>query len=274
MDWISVTLPSRSNWREFIPFVDLRLEGHGRHGYSQVWIDKRTGARIETGSARDDMGHHITLTGDVLEAMRDDLGMIDDKLAERILAWDGKCSRIDLALDIFGTELGPSTLRTAIINGAAKMRARTWRFIEGHRENLTGDTIDTGSSASDVRLRFYDKRAEQGIKDGEAWVRLELQCRRMYARGTIGACAEHGVSVTASNSIGSYLRWSDTDYQAAIASDDSFTMTIPRGETKRRAWLLGQVAKALATEVAADPVFWMSFEAAVERFKEAILTQD
>lgn len=270
IDWVSVTLPARVRWQEFLPFIDLRHVGKGRHGYGQTWEDRRTGARIETMSDRDDMGHHVTLTGDVLETMRDDLGMIDDKLAERIVQWDGKVSRVDLTIDCYGASFAPKDLNNALLAREARIRARTWRFIDGHQAGVNGATVDTGSQKSDVRFRFYDKRAEKRIKDGEAWVRLELQLRRIYARSTVGACVEHGVSAMASNMIGSYLRWSNDDYQTAIADAGTYSMTIPRGETKRRSWLLGQVAKALASEVYADPVFWQSFEAAVERFKAEI----
>ncbi len=214
------------------------------------------------------MGHHVTLTGDVLQVMRDDLGMIDDSLAKRVIDWSGKCSRIDIAIDCFGASFGPADLNDALQDGSAKIRARTWRFIDGHRTGVHGSTVDTGSQKSDVRLRFYDKRAEKRIKDGDAWVRLELQLRRMYARASMAGCAAQGTSIVATSVIGSYLTWSNSEYLSALADNGEFTMQIPRGLSKRRKWLLGQVAKALASETYNDIEFLSLFMIALGNFED------
>lgn len=266
LDWLSITIPNAANWRNFIPFADLHLEGKGRHGYGQAWVDRRSGARIETASTRDDMGTHLTLSGDVLEYMRQELGAIDDKIIQRIEEFDGKCSRIDLALDIFGANFGPEHLNTALLDGSAKINARVWRYIDGHNSGVRGATIDTGSPKSDRRFRCYDKLAEQGIKDGEAWVRLELQLRRLYATGAVDLCLGAGVPATTSVSIGAYLTWSDTEYLAAIADRGTHLTSLPRRVSNRKKWLLGQVASALADECIIDPYFREKFNIAVNGF--------
>lgn len=271
IDWISVTIPNSQNWRNFIPFADLRLIGKGRHGYGQAWVDKRTGARIETASTRDDMGTHITLSGDVLNAMRDELGAVDDAIVERITQWDGQCSRIDLAIDCYGANFEPKALNASLLDGSAKIRARTWRFIDGHNSGVHGATVDTGSQKSDVRFRFYDKRAEQRIKDGESWVRLELQLRRLYAKAAISACRDTSVSGVVGSSIGAYLKWSHTDYQDAIAGSTSGMVRISRTDSNRQKWLLGQVARALAAEIVADDKFLRRFQISVNVFYEELL---
>lgn len=274
LDWLSITIPSEANWRQFLPFPDLYLSGKGRHGYGQAWIDKRTGARIETASTRDEMGTHLTLSGDVLRAMRDDLGAIDDRIVERVMEFDGTCSRVDLAIDCFGSDFTPDGLNVALQDGTARLPARTWRYIDGHKNAIHGATIDTGSSTSDRRFRFYDKRAEQGIKDGEAWVRLELQLRRLYAKAAIMNIAEHGCSQTVSGSIGAYLEWSDTDYQSAIASNGISAYSTPRKESNRRKWLLGQVALSLAKECMIEPYFRERFNQAVNGFLDNLRDVD
>lgn len=268
IDWLSITIPTSANWRQFIPFVDLIENGHGRHGYGKSYVDRRTGARIETASARDDMGTHLTLSGDVLAAMRDDLGMIDDALVRRIEQYDGKCSRIDLAIDIVGSSLEPGQLAKALKSGDASIHARTWRFIEGHKNGIDGDTLDTGSPKSDKRFRFYDKRAEMRIKDGEAWVRLELQLRRMYARQAVENCSQHGSEAVIGASIGKYLEWSDTEYRAVLAAHGTIGLTMPRSVSNRQKWLLGQVASALADECLINPYFRETFNIAVNGFIE------
>lgn len=260
IDWLSITLQGVRHWQEFLPFRTLKLDGKGRHGYGQKWIDRDTGATIETASFREDMGTHFTLSGDVLEAMRQEFGMTDDGLVKHMKERGAKCSRIDLAIDCYGANFGPKVLNAALEDGSAKISARKWRFIDGHNSDIRGATIDTGSPKSDKRFRFYDKRAEQGIKDGEAWVRLELQLRRMYARAAISACQDGTVSGAVGSAIGAYLRWSHTDYQTALAGDTSDMEPISRRVTNRRKWLLGQVARALAKEIEIDPDFRTTFD--------------
>lgn len=268
IDWLSITLDSSKNWRQFLPLTSLHFTGRGRHGYAETFVDSDTGARIETGSLDTSMGHHFTLTGAVLDCLRDNVGMVDNALCNRIQAWEAKCSRIDLAIDIYGAQFTPTDLNQALHAGDAWLPARTWRFIDGHRAKINGATIDTGSPSSDRRFRFYDKRAEQGIKDGEAWVRLELQLRRLYARASVGAIVEHGVSSATSGAIGSYLTWSHPDYLSAIASEGCDWKPIQHKPSARQKWLLGQVAKALADEVTIHPDFIMRFMIAVRAFGE------
>lgn len=270
IDWISVTLASSQNWRNFIPFADLRNQGQGRHGYRQRWVDANTGAVIETGADDERMGHHITMSGDVLVAMRQDLGAIDDAIIGRIQQWDGKCSRIDLAIDIYGARLNPGMLNEALLNGRAKTPARVWRYIAGHDFQYHGATVDTGSVKSDRRFRFYDKNAEQHIKDGEAWVRLELQLRRLYALATVEACHFSSCAKVIPAQFGFYLKWSDTEYQAAIAGDTPYISLSARKQSKRQKWLLSQVAVSLATECSETPGFMDKFLTAVGYFTEKI----
>lgn len=266
LDWLSITLPANRKWQSFIPFAELTLIGKGRHGYGQMWHESRTGATIETASYRDDMGTHLTLSGDVLAALRDDLGATDDTIVERLRQWDGKCSRIDLAIDIFGSTCTPRELNAALLGRTATLPARTWRFIDGHAAGVNGSTIDTGSPTSDRRFRFYDKRAEMRIKDGDAWVRLELQLRRLYARSTVGACAQFGCLPVISATIGEYLTWSNIDYQSAIANGGLIFAPTKRKVSNRQKWLLGQVASALASECLVDKYFRERFNQAVNYF--------
>lgn len=274
IDWLSITIPSGQNWRNFIPFSDLYLTGKGRHGYGKSYVDRRTGATIETASTRDDMGTHMTLSGGVLNAMRDDLGMIDDALIRRMYEWDAKCSRIDLAIDVYGASLTPKDLNAELLGHSAHLPARTWRFIDGHSAGVNGQTLDTGSPKSDRRFRFYDKAAEQRIKDGEAWVRLELQLRRLYAKSVAGSCAENGVKATITGTIGAYLSWENTEYHEILTGESSVAPVIPRRDGNRKRWLLGQVAKALADECVIDPFFRERFNQAVNLFYEQRLDKD
>lgn len=263
LDWLSFTLSSEQNWRQFLALSNVVSRGKGRHGYAHRYLDLATGTSIETGSMDIAMGHHFTLSGNVLSAIRE-AGILDDnKLVERIRLFGARVSRVDLALDIWGASFTPDDLAGALRDGTARIPSRTWRFIDGHQQGIEGKTVDTGSPKSDRRLRFYDKRAEQRIKDGEAWVRLELQLRRLYARSALQACGLHGVTAVINGSVAQYLTWQNTDYQAVIAGSTYGAPAIGRQDTSRKKWLLGQVAWALAHEVIDDGKFLERFLTAV-----------
>lgn len=261
LDWLSVTIPDNQNWRQFLPGLDWLLGEQGRHGYQRKYTDKKTGAVIETDSTRADMGAHLTLSGEPLAELRA-LGIAetDDWLAERIQEYDAKCSRIDMAIDCYGATFTPAMLARAIEDGSAKLRARTWRFIDGHKNGILGSTVDTGSTLSDKRFRFYDKRAEMRIKDGDAWVRLELQLRRVYAKNAIASCTLNGTEATITGHIADYLHWQNPDYTQVLIAPSAVPPHVPRKDAKRRTWLKGQVARALASEVVKDAAFRAEFD--------------
>lgn len=268
LDWLSITLLHNVEWREFLPHTEYRLDGKGRHGYRQLWIDDIIGTRVETFADDPRMGHHVTLSGDTLHGLRDNYALTDEDIVKRaITAW-GQCSRIDLAIDMQGCITTIADMDEAIRLHTARFPARTWRFIAGHTATVVGDTIDTGSPKSDRRFRAYDKAAEQRIVDHDSWIRLEMQLRRVYAKSALGACAEHGVAAVTSGIIGKYLRWENDEYQAAIAGACDELPKVARKHSHRQMWLLGQCASALADEVIRDEYFLETFLIAMRGFME------
>lgn len=274
LDWLSITFSDSVNWKRLFGALDWRLTGKGRHGYQAAYTDAKTGATLETGSADKAMGTHITLSGVPLHELKAIGGLSDDDLVKTIKEAGGKCSRIDMAIDCFHAEFTPDMLNEAIMDGSAKLRARTWRYIDGHKSGIRGSTVDTGSASSDKRFRFYDKRAEMRIKDGEAWVRLELQLRRLYARNAIGSCGTNGVEPTINGHISDYLRWDNSDYTAIMDAQSAPPERTKRPDSKRRAWLKGQVARALASELAFEPEFRAEFDMMVGFWLDKLTNTD
>lgn len=270
LDWLSITLRASCIWRSFIPGLEWQLSGVGRHGYTKRYIDRRTGATLETASNDKTMGHHLTLSGEPLAELRALDLITDDSLCQRIAAWDGRVSRVDLAIDAWGCTFTPSKLSDDLQSHAAHIKARTWRLIEGHKKGIAGDTLDTGSQVSDKRFRMYDKGAEKRIKDGDAWMRLELQLRRKFARAACGSCIENGAQETVTGHISDYLRWENQEYTQILTAPSAPPGRIQRTEPKRRAWLKGQVARALASEIAMDESFRAEFDVMVNCWYERL----
>ena len=271
LDWLSVTIPQGENWRKVIsPCVFVANSKGGKHGYRSMYRCSETGAILETDSDNEAQGSHFTLTGDCLQNLRNDFGMVDDALCQRFADVDGRCSRIDLTLNLLESSVTPKLLNRALLGHKAHIRARKWRFIAGHDNGVNGDTVDTGSPKSDRRFRCYDKAAESKIVDMVAWTRLELQLRRLYARQSFDSCVNNGVSATVNGSIEDYLAWDNPEYLEALAGDSALPQDVVRKDTNRQRWLLGQVARALANEAHENPEFQARFNLMVAYWMEQL----
>lgn len=102
-------------------------------------------------------------------------------------------TRLDVAYDDFEGILDIFDIYQSCIAGGYDYdnnRLYTGNFVTRFStfSALTGSkglTCDFGSVKSDVYIRIYDKKAEQGRKDIDHWVRVELQLRRENAIGFI-----------------------------------------------------------------------------------------
>lgn len=272
LDWLSVTVPNRQLWRNLLPGIEWIPTGRGRHGYKRLYTNPVTGATAETDSDDPAMGTHITLSGAPLAEWRAVTGETDDELTRQALAMGCKVSRIDLTIDVWECTFTPELLAQDIKRGAAKIKARKWRLIDGTDNGIEGRTLDTGSPASDRRFRMYDKYAEKRIVDKAAWMRLELQLRRKYANNAYRSCAENGTVATINGHIASTLKWNNPDYIGALAGDSVQPEKVQRPDSNRQKWLKGQVARALATELHANPAFRDEFDKMVSYWLEQIDT--
>lgn len=264
LDWLSITFPTHTDLGRIFGTLDWHFVGRGRFGYQFAYRDKVTGASFMEGAQSDDMGVHLTLPGDALQMLRTERGGIDDELARLLTRHSGYCSRIDLTLNIHDGTLTPRKVYDAVKRGSLKARTSTYRFIEGTKGDVSGDTLYLGSPTSDRQFRAYNKSAELGIVNGEAWLRLELELRRLRAHAAFGSCSTNGVVATVNGHMGEFIQWGSDEYQLALSGDTVPPTEIPRRQSNRQRWLLGQVAQALAKEMREDVDFKTLFDAAVQ----------
>jgi hypothetical protein len=255
IDWLSVTLPEGNQPRDVFPIGKWHYTGIGSHGYNAQYVETVTGIICQLDSADPSMGCHFTFNGQSLENVRRDWARSDLDLLRRLLARNGTATRCDLALDLHEAKVTPRALKYDLKRGRATSSARVWRWIEGSNGQIEGSTVYVGSPDSDRQLRFYDKRAEMGIVDGQAWVRLELELRRIRANSAFQSCARNGVSETVRGHLGDYLHWRNREYRSALDGPSADPEDIPREDTARQKWLLVQVAVALAQEMILDQTF-------------------
>ena len=81
-------------------------------------------------------------------------------------------------------------------------KSRTWEVDYGS----AGCTIYHGSKKSDMMIRIYDKAAERH-REGEHWIRVELQMRREIAMGFVRYLASGSLPERFAGVLLNYLRY-------------------------------------------------------------------
>lgn len=272
IDWLSTTIENNHDFEAIFPTFEFRLSGKGSHGYRHSFIHAKTGIVCETGSDNASMGHHFRFSGETLENIRRDYGGTDASIVSRLARYSAIASRIDLTINIYEGRLTPRAVRDAVRSGAAHPKANVSRFIEGKSGDVEGDTFYIGSPSSDRQFRAYNKAAELGVVNGAAWLRLELELRRVRANGAFQSVASNGVEATVTGHMADFLDWGNVEYRTALQGPSVAPIDIPRRDTNRQRWLLGQVASALAKEMIVDDEFankfWMSTLEELRKLKE------
>lgn len=264
IDWLSATFQTGTQMAELFPLLDWRYVGRGLHGYQFRYRDAATGATYQEGSPNHDMGVHLTLDGEALYSLRSAFGGVDDAIARIIASWHGYASRIDLTLNIHEGDLTPRKVYQAVKSGTLKSKTTTYRFIEGKTGDVSGDTLYLGAPKSDRQFRAYNKSAQLGVVDGAAWLRLELELRRLRANAAFQSAAHNGVVETVNGHMADFIVWNNAEYQSSLSGPVVEPVEIPRRQSNRQRWLLGQVAQALAKEMRDDVSFRPLFDAAVQ----------
>ncbi len=190
-------------------------------------------------------GQFLVLSGDTLGVLRAS-GLPDREIIAHVLSAGGKPARVDVAIDLFASSITPADMATAYDQKRLKTPAR--RGIRTYGINDPDDTFYLGSGQSERFFRAYDKGAQLGIKDGEAWLRLELECKRLRARGLahVLASADNTRQVI-NRAIGDYVQMPDNDEFSQALSDQSGSLPEQgRKLPNTLRWLIEQVDPAIA----------------------------
>jgi hypothetical protein len=245
IDWLAVTYQNVQNpTRLLAPIMHghrFTLKGPGPHGYMRQWAND-LGAILLT-DGKPNMGIHAIMTGETLDSVRE-LGHTDRALALGIIAMKGRTSRLDVAVDVFGGKLTPEQLESAYKERRVMTRARAGSVIRD-LETLE-HTVYIGKRASGRLLRAYNKGAQMG--SDEAWLRLELECKKVMARNLLATIAEtEDTRVVINNAIRKFANFPDIpEYVAALNAPNVNLRQQPTKLSKTYLWLLSVCAPALA----------------------------
>lgn len=254
LDWLSVTYPVPTSPHDTLPNdvsqSPFKRKGTGSNGYRDMLTNEHGVTVLLNGS--ESQGVHCVLSGQALENLRID-GQTDRSLCQHIVARGGRASRLDAAINLHGGQMTVGDVAEAYSQGLIKTPARSGLRREGI--NIANSAFDLGNRSSERFLRVYDKNAEQKIVDQDAWLRLELECKKLRARALVNVIAtEENTRAVINSAIQEFIDMpGDNELNEALADQGVEIPTRPRKMTDRRRWLLEQVAPAFASEIAENP---------------------
>jgi DNA relaxase NicK len=245
VDWLSATFPLGTTRDNLVPeplrAVGWRSDGPGLHGYARS--ERNDLGAIILSDGTPEQGIHVILPGEALAECRAE-GVTDRALCVRTLMYGGRASRLDLAVDVIESAMTVADLRGAYQDGKCETNARV--ATEVSIISAENDTLYIGSRSSHKFFRAYNKGAQVGSQT--AWLRLELECKRVYARGMLGALADAADQRPVINAaLRAYADFPTLpDYLEALADCDANLPQVPRRISNTYRWLLEQVAPCLA----------------------------
>lgn len=267
LDWLSFTvkdIPDTTVARALLFGQDMNsyIEVPPMNGYSYA-VRHPFGHFVMSNTKRRDMGVHVMFSGSALNELL--TGGIDQfKLIRWAVGEGAKITRIDLAVDLYGTPVDMDKLyRSKQIKGAEGSARKRER-----RENDEGGyTIYFGSRKSDKVLRVYNKAAERHLP-GVVWTRFEMEFKsdpaHEVATAIMSMTFDEAMVYTMGLIKGQYNA-DDALYQELLQSPARQVPTTKDPSDTTLDWLMGPVAKTLAKQMRlhSHKNVWKMFQEAV-----------
>ncbi len=283
MDYLSFTVRAGTDMLERVSEAlgtgKLIDNGYGGMGYisSATILD---GARIYWHAQRPEMGIHVSLNASSLDLTGfSPLGMIN-----RILDWQGKIARLDLAFDDFDNQLDMDLMYRKLQDLEVVTRFRKVKRIEGLDMiggGKSGHTINFGLRTSKAFVRIYDKKAERQVKGKDVseidnWTRVEIELKGEKANvfsvliaETAKSSAGKSVSQLCAGLLlglldfkepdehdGNKSRWASSEWWLKfVRTQEKLTLSIPKNAKtleEIKVWINNQVATSLAMIILAE----------------------
>lgn len=261
VDWFAYT-SLRPAWHKRHTMKGSHLE-RSIHGYT-VGIQFQDGRIEATNPDHARMKTFVQYSGSALDAAWREQSVHPLSMMA-LIAPEMSVNRIDIAVDVHDGGLSIPELSAMAESGNIETSARM--FYSTKTLSGDGETLYVGSPKSKVRLRIYDKAAEQHIHDND-WVRIELQIRGK--RGN--ECRDTLIAPNGGyDAIGGIIRGfcdfpASRDYAMVLGMAKIAIDAPPRRDTNTEKWLIQTCLPSLARAVANDPSgeFLRKWERALE----------
>lgn len=248
IDWFNYTVKKEQHTR--MGNIDnSHVDGSGMNGYtvSARYLD----GRIENSNPnRPDMGTQVIFSGSTLANFEDMYKKSSDDVLEHYSCLDGKCTRLDIAIDVRNSGLKFSQLHNAIESG--EITTKTPRSKIHYHKNFDdhGWTIYIGKKSKHRFMRIYNKGAEQGTN--EDWIRFELQCNTKTASNYhIGYVEAKNKSDYVKKVINGFLSFDNLEIWNTIIGSEKLTLVKPQVDgSKTLEWIYKIVAPFMGKYIA------------------------
>lgn len=270
-DWLEFTVHNMDEEKVILQVLELKLADFiilpkGRYGYKSQMTSGHISVLY---NGTDEMGVHVILSGKGCREYEANCTLLE--LMDRIMLYDGKCTRIDMAMDDKTGSLIPfDKIKEAVHKGYVCSRWKTsTEYIKRKLQDgeIIGQTINIGSRKSKMFMRIYDKAMEQGLSI--PWFRIEMEIRDERAETLQDILLfENNIGQVYSKIINNYIRFvepgSDSNrgrwptapwWDNLIQEIDKISLTRkPEDRTVEdvRSWVKQQVGPSLAVLVIAD----------------------
>ena len=213
----------------------------------------------------ENMGIHVIITGKGCREYEEKNDILE--LIDRINGYDGKISRIDVAIDDETGKIIPfEKIIQDVREGNIVSRWRSSVEIikrDIQKRKKTGQTVMLGSRKSDICMRIYDKALEQG-KKAEKWTRMEIEFKGKKAKAMQNILIFHECEIgeIISKIVNNYVRfvekskdknksrWKTKRYWKNIVKETGRLSLTRKPEKKTvadvRNWVRKQVSPSLA----------------------------
>jgi hypothetical protein len=261
IDWIAYTQKNYVDWQFPVYISDKWKQISPLRNYTNG-EENQQGVKRFWNTIRADQGRMVIMDGSASSILGANL--------EHFVCWlsqmDAKPTRLDYALDITHSDFNPRGCVQHLRNKSVVTHAQS--AMQVHDEFKGGFTQYLGTKASETYTRIYDKAVEQ--KTDHSWIRIETVYQGDRAEASLQAylqCQSTRALIKRHVDFPKWRAWQ------RVMSGDIAKLAIPPRETRTRAWLLSQVAKSLAREIAMDEdhAFWFEFS---ERVREEIAALD
>jgi len=258
-DWIAFTVPFYKdlNWPNFVDanWKEIRSIRNYNKG-----LGNTQGVKLFWHDTRASQGKHIILSGSTLTR----LGEHTLEVLNWIKDAGFRVSRIDLCVDVTHSNFNPRNASYHLEKGQYKSHARS---APKWADSLqSGYTQYVGRKSSETYIRLYDKASEMGVAFN--WIRCEIVYQGDRATPALHAYLLHN---NVRSMVAGFIRFPQWKKWNCIMQSIPTKIFVPPKETETRAWLMGQVAKSIAKEMAMEDSheFWLNL---VQRIREEYFT--
>lgn len=253
LDWFRYTVEVDTAKSSLVPGSKPNLDSykHGKKafpGYTHMMPLEPIG-RVDWHRDKPEQRMLVTLTGEDLQSIRE-RGITDQQVLDTAYKHsDAAFTRIDFAVDIYGSGIDAATVADEFKNGDVHTSARSHSVLQvdtGEGQG-TATTLYIGSRSSARFLRVYDKGKEQ--KTGEDWLRIEIELKKHAAEVFADIASRKGVVRAGLSMINDFVQFENSVISDALAG---VGVALPKGKrktTNRDRWIRDTILPLLEREL-------------------------